>query len=241
MAMINARLLRDDQEDITTGEAIAGMRLNGLGLSDRPRSLTPQFFANTPVGVLLRHGVSAEHGNRCTRGRRRDKACSYGCAMVCSAVALAVCQRAGSELTCTGLDTTSVSLTGADVPATDPQAMAITYGDAQDHRPDLKHAVLAWMVAHDGGVPLMRQSWDGKASDTVVFKARGEALIAPFEASATPRYGIAAAKLDPEAKAPNVADLPCIPRIPEPLTVTPQVIEPTWAGGEGPPLEETVR
>ena len=76
MAMINARLLRDDQEDSTTGEGIAGMRRNGLGLSDRPRSLTPPFFANTPVGVLLRHGVYAEHGTRCPRGRRRDQACA---------------------------------------------------------------------------------------------------------------------------------------------------------------------
>src|SRR5688572_8703595 len=40
--MIDARIVPDDQEDITTGEAVAGMILNGLGFSDRPMSLTPQ-------------------------------------------------------------------------------------------------------------------------------------------------------------------------------------------------------
>ena len=52
--MIDARIQPDDQEDITTGEAVAGMILNGLGFSDRPLSLTPQFFANKPVALLLR-------------------------------------------------------------------------------------------------------------------------------------------------------------------------------------------
>jgi uncharacterized protein DUF4277 len=46
--MIDARIVPDDQEDITTGEAVAGMILNGLGFSDRPLSLTPQLFANKP-------------------------------------------------------------------------------------------------------------------------------------------------------------------------------------------------
>mgnify|MGYP000430415408 CR=1 FL=1 len=41
--MIDDRIAPDDQEEITTGEAVAGMILNGLGFSQRPPSLTPQF------------------------------------------------------------------------------------------------------------------------------------------------------------------------------------------------------
>jgi|SRR5438876_3619160 len=47
--MIDARLVPDAQEEITPGEAMAGMILNGLGFTNRPLSLTPQFFANKPV------------------------------------------------------------------------------------------------------------------------------------------------------------------------------------------------
>ncbi len=44
--MIDSRIATDEREEISTGEAIAGMILNGLGFSNRPISLTPQFFEN---------------------------------------------------------------------------------------------------------------------------------------------------------------------------------------------------
>ena len=62
--MINARLVPDEQEVITPGEAIAGMILNGLGFANRPVSLTPQFFANKPLDLLFREGLCAAMFNR---------------------------------------------------------------------------------------------------------------------------------------------------------------------------------
>jgi transposase len=239
--MIDARIVPDDQEDITTGEAVAGMILNGLGFSDRPMSLSPQFFANKPGALLFRDGVSAEHFNRFKLGRSLDKVHAYGCDVLFSEVALAVCKQEGIALRFNSLDTTSFALTGAYVPETDTQAIAITHGYSKDHRPDLKQVVLELMVSQDGGVPFLSQSWDGNASDTVVFKERCEALIAQFEASETPRYLIADAKLYTEANAPNLARLPFITRIPETLKVTQQVIAQAWAWGEWQPLDETVR
>ena len=59
--MIDARLPPHDQEEITAGEAVAGMILNGLGFSNRPLSLTPQFFANKPLDLLFRPGVQRRH------------------------------------------------------------------------------------------------------------------------------------------------------------------------------------
>jgi len=44
LEMINARLGRDDQEESTTGEAMAGMIRNGLGFSDRPHVLDSTVF-----------------------------------------------------------------------------------------------------------------------------------------------------------------------------------------------------
>ena len=59
--MINARLVPDSQEDITPGEAVAGMILNGLGFANRPLSFTPQFFANKPLDLLFRRGRPSGH------------------------------------------------------------------------------------------------------------------------------------------------------------------------------------
>jgi transposase len=117
--------------------------------------------------------------------------------------------------------------------------MAIIHGYSKDHRPDFKQAVVALMVSHDGGVPLLRQSWDGNASDNSVFKERCEAFIAQCKASASPRYLIADAKVYTEAHAPNLTCVPFLTRIPETLKVTQQVIEQAWAWGEWQPLDET--
>ena len=72
--MINTRLVPDAQEVITPGEAVAGMILNGLGFANRPLSLTPQFFAHTPLDLLFREGIDAEMFNRFKLGRTLDEA-----------------------------------------------------------------------------------------------------------------------------------------------------------------------
>ena len=46
IAMIDRRLVPDEQEVSAPGEAVAGMFLNGLGFANRPVSLTPQFFGD---------------------------------------------------------------------------------------------------------------------------------------------------------------------------------------------------
>lgn len=239
--MVDARIMPEEQEGISTGEAVAGMILNGLGFSERPMSLTPQFFENKPVELLFRQGVSAEHFNRFKLGRSLEKVFSYGCDVLFSDIALAVCRQEGIDLRFNSLDTTSFSLTGTYVAETDQQAITITHGYSKAHRPDLKQAVLELMVSQDGGVPLISQSWDGNASDNVVFKERCEALMTQFKASETPRYLIADCKLYTEANATNLAYLPFITRIPESLQITQQVIDQAWGWGQWQPLGESDR
>src|SRR5437867_10907951 len=89
IAMIDRRIVPDAQEEITPGEAVAGMILNGLGFANRPLSLTPQFFANKPLALLLREGVQAAMFHRCKLGRTLDEVHAYGCDLLCSELALA--------------------------------------------------------------------------------------------------------------------------------------------------------
>jgi len=236
---IDERIVPDDQEEISTGEAIAGMILNGLGFSDRPLSLTPQFFENKPMEVLFRTGVLAEHFNRFKLGRSLDKVFSYGCDTLFGQLAVCVCRAEGVDLRFHSLDTTTFSLTGDYVAETDEQAILITHGYSKDHRPDLKQAVLEMMVAQDGGVPFVSQSWDGNTSDTEIFKERSEALMEQLSASETPQYLIADAKLYTQENAVNLACLPFITRIPETLKVTQQVIDQSWDLDRWQPIDET--
>src|SRR5215470_17883632 len=239
--MVDARLGLHDQEEITAGEAVAGMILNGLGFSDRPLTLTPQFFVNKPLDLLFREGVRAEMFNRFKLGRTLDEAHAYGCDLLFSELSLAVCAQERIDTRFNHLDTSSFSLTGDYVPDSDEHAIAITYGYSKDHRPDLKQAVLELMVSQDGGVPLMSKSWDGKASDTKIFQERAQALITTFRASPSPRYVVADAKLYSEENAANLKKLGFITRVPGTLKLVTHVIaqalgEDTWQS-----LDETTR
>jgi transposase len=222
--MIDARLGLHDQEEITAGEAVAGMILNGLGFSDRPLTLTPQFFANKPLDLLFHEGVRAEMFNRFKLGRTLDEAYDYGGDLLCSALALSVCLQEYLDTRFNHLDTTSFSLTGDYVPDSDKHAIAITYGYSKDYRPDLKQAVLELMVSQAGGVPLMSKSWDGNASDTQIFQERAQGLIATFQGSPSPRYLVADAKLYNEENAAHLKKLGFITRIPGTLKLVSQVI-----------------
>jgi len=230
--MIDSRIIPDAREEISTGEAVAGMILNGLGFSDRPMTLTPQFFEHKPLELLFRAGVSPEQFNRFKLGRSLDKLFSYGCDVLFSEVALLVCRQEGIDLRFNCLDTTSFSLTGEYDSDSDEHAISVTHGYSKDHRPDLKQAVLELMVSQDGGVPFVSQSWDGNTSDNEVFKARSEVLIKEFEASESPRYLIADAKLYTERNASNLARLPFITRMPGTLKDVPRVIAQAWAFGQ---------
>jgi transposase len=239
--MIDSRIAPDEREGISTGEAIAGMILNSLGFSNRPISLTPQFFENKPMSLLFRDGVSSDSFNRFKLGRSLDKTFSYGCDMLFSEIALSVCQQEVIDLRFNSLDTTSFSLTGEYIPDSDEHAISVTYGYSKDHRPDLKQAVLELMVSQDGGVPFMSKSWDGNTSDNAIFKERSAALLHEFAASPGPRYLIADSKLYTQKNASNLAQLPFITRIPGSLNDVHQVIGQALASDQWQPVDDESR
>ena len=222
--MIDARLVPDEQEVITPGEAVAAMILNGLGFANRPLSLTPQFFANKPLDLLFRAGIAADMFNRFKLGRTLDEAHAYGCDLLFAELALAICAQEGIDLRFNHLDTTSFALTGEYVPDSAEHAIRLTYGYSKDHRPDLKQAVLELMVSQDGGVPFVSKSWDGNTSDTQIFQKRAEALMRAFQDTPSPRYLVADAKLYCEDTAVHLAKLGFITRIPATLKLVAQVI-----------------
>src|SRR2546428_5303412 len=238
---IDARLVPDEQEAITPGEAVAGMILNGLGFANRPLSLTPQFFAHTPLDLLCRGGVHAEMFNRFKLGCTLDEVYAYGCDLLLSELAVAVCAQERIDLRFNHLDTTSFALSGDYVPDSDEQAIAITHGYSKDHRPDLKQVVLELMVSQDGGVPLLSKSWDGNASDSQIFQERAAALMATFQRSPTPRYVVADAKLYNEGNATNLTKLGFITRIPGTLKLVSQMITQALKWDTWHRLDETTR
>lgn len=224
IAMIDRRLVPDEQEVITPGEAVAGMILHGLGCANRPLSLPPPFFANKPLDLLWREGLDATMFNRFQLGRTLDAAAAYGCALWFEELALAIWAHEGIERRFNHLDTTSFALTGEYAPDRDAHAMHITHGYSKDHRPDLKQVVLALMGSQDGGVPFVRKRWDGNTSDTQVFQPRAEALMRAFQDTPRPRYLGADAQRYGETNAAHLTPLGFLTRLPATLKLVAQVI-----------------
>ena len=156
-------------------------------------------------------------------------------------LALAVCAQEGIDQRFKHLDTTSVSLTGAYGPDSDEHAMTIPQGDSKDHRPDLKQAVLARMVSHDGGVPCVSNRGDGHTSDSHVFQERAQALMTAFEQTPSPRYVVADATLSHADHAPHLKHMGCITRLPNALGVVSQVIRPALTWDTWQPVDDHLR
>jgi transposase len=223
---IDGRLQRDKNglEEISPGEAIKGMILNGLGFVSKPLSLTPRFFQNKPLELLFRSGVKADDFNRFKLGRILDHVFEYGTDKLFSELSFDVCLQEGVEQRFNSEDTTTFSVTGENYSDSDDHAVSVTHGYSKDHRPDLKQVVHELMVSQDGGVPLQMKTWNGNESDTVIFRERTQALIEQFSKSEVARYLIADSKLYDSGNAPHLSHLRFITRIPSTLKQEREVI-----------------
>lgn len=226
--MIDKRIAPHFQEKITTGEAIAAMIINGLGFSDRPLSLTPQFFESKAIEKLFRLGVEANDFNRHKLGRSLDDIYNYDCNLLFAQIAKEICKSEGIETTFNSLDTTTFSVTGEYIPDSDENVIELTHGYSKDHRPDLKQAVLELISTQDGGIPLMMQTFDGDASDVTIFKERSKQLIREFKESEEIRYLIADSKLYCKDNQESLKEIGFITRIPRNIKEEGEVIDKAW-------------
>lgn len=224
--LIDNRIPSDTREEISCGEAVAGMIINGLGFSDRPLTLTPQFFENKALGNLFRPGVNADSFNRFKLGRALDDCHSYGCDLLFAEASAQICKKEAVDTKFNSLDTTAFALTGEYDMDSDEYTIEITHGYSKDHRPDLKQVVLEIMCSHDGGIPVISKAWNGNASDTKIFRERAKALADSFKAAEGPRYLIADSKLyDAKTIEEGLGLIPFITRIPGTISLENTTIE----------------
>ena len=90
---IDERLKVDPREEITAGEAVAGMIINGLGFCSQPLSLTPLFFKPKALDQLFGKKMNYKHFNRFKLGRVLDMLYKYGCSNLFAEISAMVCQK----------------------------------------------------------------------------------------------------------------------------------------------------
>ena len=180
---------------VSIGQAIQAMILNGLGFVSRPLYLSPEFFHNKPVDLLVGAGIEAADLNDDCLGRALDQVFKHGVTEVFASVSARALQVFGIKTDFAHLDSTSFGLHGAyaseEIQETNaPIPIQITHGYSRDHRPDLKQAMVSLICANQASLPTWFRALDGNSSDSTSFAETIQAYLTQFtaeDASATPR------------------------------------------------------
>lgn len=168
---------------VSVGESVQAMVLNALGFTSRALYLTPAYFANKPVGLLIREGLTAEDFNDDSLGRALDRLYETGITEVFASVASYALDIMGIDQQFYHLDTTTFSLQGAyEKPSEDPKAVRITHGFSKDHRPDLKQMVVSLICSYQSTIPLWLEALSGNNSDKTSFPKTVKAYVEQLQA-----------------------------------------------------------
>jgi transposase len=100
------------RRDLTGGEAVKAMGLNGLGLSNQALYLVPRFFQNKPPSRLISPRVASEQLNDEALGRFLDILSTYGVTELYRLMAATAAMRLGLGPTYRHLDRTSCHVDG---------------------------------------------------------------------------------------------------------------------------------
>lgn len=171
--LTNRQLGEHKLEQVSAGQVVKALILNGLGFVSAPLYLFSEFFESKPVEHLLGQGVTASHLNDDRLGRVLDQLYEEGPSSFFLRAALQAVERFGVSVEQLHLDSSSFSLQGAykssESGDLDQTPIRICRGYSRDHRPDLKQFVVNLMCSADGGVPLWLKVADGNQSDAQQF------------------------------------------------------------------------
>ena len=137
------------------GEAVMAMVLNALGFVSRPLYLTPEFFSNKPVDLLVRSHRCAADFSDDSLGRALDTLYENGVTELFAIVASKALSTFDIDHRFVHLDSSTFSLHGDyDTETDDEHAIHITHGYSRDQRPDLKQVVVQLICSYRSQFPV---------------------------------------------------------------------------------------
>jgi len=210
-----------EMRDLTVGEAVKAMVLNGRGFINQALYLVPRFFHNKPTYQLISPRVTPQQLNDDALGRALDTLYAYGVTELYSLLAATAAERLGLAPRFVHLDTTSFHVDGRYNSDEEPEAQVvrITRGYSRDHRPDLNQVMLELMVEHQAGIPLLMQPLSGNSSDTQEFGEAVRLHVHQLQATYGLTYLVADSALYSEANLEKLAQtqMKWITRVPATL------------------------
>ena len=215
----------DPKAEITTGESVKLMVINGLGFSSRPLYLEAQFFESKPIERLLGRNLNTDQITDDRLGRCLDRCYENGCSQIFAKIATKAAFRYNVDQRFRHLDTTSMNVYGE---YTEEEGIGLVqFGYSKDHRPDLKQFMISLMSSKDGDVPLLAQTIAGNTSDKAHFHEVLRALKKQMDPE-KPAYYVADSALYTEKTIRDISnELMWITRVPEAIKSAKTLIKQT--------------
>ncbi|MCS3783600.1 transposase [Salinibacter ruber] len=160
-----------DEREVSVGQAVKAMVLNGFGFVQQRLYLTPQFFERVPTERLIGEGVQPEHLNHGAEGRTLDDLFEYGVTELFRDLAAHAAEKLGLTSRFAHPGATSFSFHG-DYDSEEGLAegvIRIQQGYSRDRRPDLNQAILDMIVERKAGLPVLMKPLSGNVSDSGSF------------------------------------------------------------------------
>lgn len=170
IAQIDARV-PVERGKVSIGQAVQAMDLNGLGFVSRPLYLSPEFFRNKPIDLLIGAELQAEDLNEDSLGRALDHLYAAGVSELFATICAHALRVFGIDVRFAHIDTTAFSLEGQyefkdeDEAEDDLQPIRIAYGYSKDRRPDLKQAIMGLICVNETSIPAYLTALSGNVSD----------------------------------------------------------------------------
>lgn len=211
-----------EMRDLTVGEAVKAMVLNGLGFVNHALYLVPRFFQHKPTSRLISPRVPPERLNDDALGRALETLYASGVTELYSLIAATAAKRLGLRPAYAHLDTTSFHVDGRYNSAEEPeeQVVHITKGYSRDHRPDLNQVMLELIIEHQAGIPVLRKPLSGNSSDAQEFGHVIRTHIEQLRTTYAATYLVADSALYSEANLASLAqtEMKWITRVPATLS-----------------------
>lgn len=158
---------------LSTGNAVVGLILNGLGFVNKRLYLVSRFFENKPVDKLLNVSyLESSHFNDDALGRSLDAIYDFGVsemfALISSQVIGHLSSEYGLKVGSGQLDNTNFHLHGGEKELKEAEEviLKINKGYSKDHRPDLVQVGLQLIVENQSGIPLLMKVLDGNQEES---------------------------------------------------------------------------
>ncbi|WP_210447968.1 IS1634 family transposase [Vibrio crassostreae] len=195
--LIDRIIPKYSEHNVSHGDAVLAMILNGLGFHSRTLHMFSDFFETKPISKLLAKNIEAHHLTDDVLGRTLDALFEADVSILYQVIAEHTVEKLGLKTESVHLDITSFHVDGeyAQSAEDDINSIQLVKGYSRDHRPELNQVVLELICENQAGLPVYMQALSGNTNDAKAFAEVTKRHIHCLKAAQNSRYFIADAAL----------------------------------------------